>query len=293
LSSQPQLGENGDSKSEVSFGKLPGLKSLPPFPAVAIKLLSVISDDDADFREVSRLIMADTALSSQVIRLANSALFGFNREVTSVLRALSLVGANRIRDMLVTVALKNYMAPGDSPVLRACWRHSLAAALWGEELAKWYVLDRPMLYTAAILHDLGRIALFKLAPDTYVKYLEKASENGKADSRELERQMFSLDHCQVGGHLAKLWNFQYGLTDVIANHHDAVAPDTPKVRILVQASCAAANMDGFLAAGPLQEWDTARVLSLLPQDPHGLQPPLQEMQHKVAQELNLIECSLI
>jgi len=290
---QPRLGENGDPKSEVSFGKLPGLKSLPPFPAVAIKLLSVISDEDADFREVSRLIMADTALSSQVIRLANSALFGFNQEVTSVLRALSLVGANRIRDMLVTVALKNYMAPGDSPVLRACWRHSLAAALWGEALAQWYVLDRPMLYTAAILHDLGRIALFKLAPDTYVRFLQTASGNGKNDSRDLERDMFTLDHCQVGGYLAKLWNFQYGLTDVITHHHDAVKPDSPKIRVLVQAACAAASMDGFSAVGPLQEWDPARVLGLLPQDPHGLQPPLQEMQQRVAQELNLIECSLI
>ena len=237
--------------------------------------------------------MADTALSSQVIRLANSALFGFNREVTSVLRALSLVGANRIRDMLVTVALKNYMAPGESPVLRACWRHSVAAALWGEELAKWYVLDRPMLYTAAILHDLGRIALFKLAPGTYVQFVEKASGTGKNDSRDLERDMFTLDHCQVGGHLAKLWNFQYSLTDVIAHHHDAVAPDSPKIRVLVQAACAAANMDGFSAAGPLQEWDPARVLGLLPQDPRGLQPPLQEMQERVARELNLIECSLV
>jgi putative nucleotidyltransferase with HDIG domain len=290
---QPRLSENGDPKSEVSFGRLPGLKSLPPFPAVAIKLLSVISDEDADFREVSRLIMADTALSSQVIRLANSALFGFNQEVTSVLRALSLVGANRIRDMLVTVALKNYMALGDSPVLRACWRHSLAAALWGEALAQWYVLDRPMLYTAAILHDLGRIALFKLAPDSYVRFLEKASGNGKNDSRDLERDMFTLDHCQVGGYLAKLWNFQYGLADVIAHHHDAVKPDSPKIRVLVQAACAAASMDGFSAVGPLQEWDTPRVLGLLPQDPHGLQPPLQEMQQRIAQELNLIECSLI
>ncbi|HLN02831.1 MAG TPA: HDOD domain-containing protein [Bryobacteraceae bacterium] len=290
---QPRLGESGDSKGEISFGKLPGLKSLPPFPAVAVKLLSIISDDDADFREVSRLIMADTALSSQVIRLANSALFGFSREVTSVLKALSLVGANRIRDMLVTVALKNYMAPGDSPVLRACWRHSLAAALWGEALAQWYVLDRPMLYTAAILHDLGRIAMFKLAPESYGRFLEKAAADGRNDFRDMEREMFTLDHCQVGGYLSKLWDFQYGLIDVIGHHHDPVTPDSPKVRVLVQAACTAASMDGFAAAGPPREWDSARLSGLLPQDPRGLQPPLQDMQQRVVQELNLIECSLL
>ena len=290
---QPRLGGSGDPKGEVSFSKLPGLKLLPPFPAVAIKLLSVISDEDADFRDVSRLIMADTALSSQVLRLANSALFGFSQEVTSVLKALSLVGANRIRDMLVTVALKNYMSPGDSPVLRDCWRHSLAAALWGEALAQWYVLDRPMLYTAAILHDLGRIALFKLSPDGYVHFLEKAAVDGTGDIRDLERDTFTLDHCQVGGYLAKLWNFQSGLIDVIGHHHDAVTPDSPKVRVLVQASCTAASMSGFLAAGPAREWDSKRVSGLLPQDPKGLQPPLEEMQQRVVQELNMIECSLL
>lgn len=290
---QPRLGVSGESKGEISFSKLPGLKLLPPFPAVALKLLSVISDEDADFREVSRLIMADTALSSQVIRLANSALFGFNQEVTSVLRALSLVGANRIRDMLVTVALKNYMAPGDSPVLRDCWRHSVAAALWGEALAQWYLLDRPMVYTAAILHDLGRIALFKLAPDGYTHFLDKVAGDGRNDFRDLERDTFTLDHCQVGGYLAKLWNFQSGLMDVIAHHHDAVTPESPKVRVLVQAACSAASMGGFSAVGPPREWDSARVAGLLPQDPNGLQPPLEDMQQRVAQELNLIECSLL
>jgi len=289
---QPRLGEIGDSRGEVSFGKLPGLKSLPPFPAVALKLLTIISDEDADFREVSRLITADTALSSQVIRMANSALFGFSQEVTSVMRALSLLGANRVRDMLVTVALKNYMSPGDSPVLRDCWRHGLAAALWGEALAQWYLLDRPMLYTAAILHDLGRIAMFKLAPDTYTRFLGKAAD-GNRDFRDLERDTFTLDHCQVGGYLAKLWNFQSGLIDVITHHHDTVTPQSPKIRVLVQAACSASSMGGFSAVGPPQEWDSTRVLSLLPKDPNGLQPPLVEMQQKVLQELNLIECSLL
>jgi putative nucleotidyltransferase with HDIG domain len=237
--------------------------------------------------------MADTALSGQVLRLANSALFGFSHEVTSVLRALSLVGANRIRDMLVTVALKNYLAPGDSLVLRDCWRHSLTSALWAEALAQWYLLDRPMLYTAAILHDLGRIAMFKLAPDNYTRFLDKAAADDTHDLREMERETFTLDHCQVGGYLAKQWNFQSGLIDVIAHHHDAATPESPKVRVLVQAACTASSMAGFSAAGPPREWDPAHITRLLPQDPPNLQPPLVDMQQKVTQELNLIECSLL
>lgn len=290
---QAQLGDSGDSKGEINFSKLPGIKSLPPFPAVATKLLGVISDEDADFREVSRLIMTDTALSSQVLRLSNSSLFGFSQEVKSVLKALCLVGANRVRDMLVTVALKDYVSPRESPVLGACWRHSLASALWGEALAQWYVLDRPMLYTAAIVHDLGRIALFKLSPDAYGRFLEKAASEAMHDYRDMEHDNFTIDHCQVGGYLSKLWQFQSGLVDVIAHHHDAVTPASPRVRVLVQAACTAASMSGFPALGPAREWDAARVAGLLPPDTKGLQPPLDEMQQKVTQELNLIECSLL
>src|SRR5271157_1756620 len=74
--SQASLNEHGDPQPQISFGKLSGIQELPAFPAVAGKLLTVITDEDADFREVSRLILTDTALSGQVLRLANSSLFG-------------------------------------------------------------------------------------------------------------------------------------------------------------------------------------------------------------------------
>ena len=162
-------------KHGVDFGRVSGIKSLPPFPAVACKLLSLMSNDEANFREVSELLTTDTALSGQVLRVANSALFGFRQEVKSILQALCLVGANRVRDVVVTVALKNYIGRDDAEALRACWRHNLATALWAETLSRWYKLDGPMSYTAGLLHDVGRVVLLMLLPTDYAAFLEESA----------------------------------------------------------------------------------------------------------------------
>ena len=279
-------------KPGVKLGRLSGIKSLPPFPAVAAKLLGLINDDDSGFRDVSRWLMTDTALSSEVLRLANSAVFGFRQEVTTILKALCLVGTNRVRDIVVTVSLRNYMSRGDNVLLRDCWRHSLASALWAEMLSQYYKLDKPLSYTAGILHDLGRIALIMLLPKDYGFLLEAAS-GMESDSRELERELFDYDHCQIGQYLAKVWNFQPALGDVIANHHDEVTPATPRYQALIRASCTAASMSGFHAVGCERRWEPEIIAGLLPDAGKGAPPPLDHLMEKVLAELNLIECSLL
>ncbi len=290
---QASLSDNGDSQPQIDLGKLSGLKSLPAFPAVASKLLGVITDEDADFREVSRLILTDTALSGQVLRLANSSLFGFRQEVRSILRAMCLMGANRVRDMLITAALKDYMSADHKSLLRDCWRHSVATALWAETLAQWYRLDRPITYTAGILHDLGRIALFRLAPDAYALFLKRTSDSVSDDFRGVEQEIFGVDHCEAGGHLSRLWKFQPALSDIIGHHHDPITRESPHLRALVQAACAAARCSGFYAAGSAREWDPEYIASLLPPSRRGAPRSLDEMRQQVVHELNMVECSLL
>jgi len=284
---------NEHSQPPIDFGKLSGLKSLPAFPAVASKLLGVISDEDADFREVSRLILSDTALSGQVLRLANSSLFGFRQEVRSILRALCLMGANRVRDMVITASLKDYIGADYKSLLGDCWRHSLATALWAETLAQWYRSDRPIAYTAGILHDLGRIALSRLAPDAYSLFLKRTSDTVSDDFRAVEQEIFGVDHCEAGAHLSRLWKFQPALSDIIGHHHDPITRESPPARALVQAACTAARVSGFCAAGSAREWDPACILSVLPPSRRGVPTVLDDMRQQVVHELNMVECSLL
>jgi len=150
-----------------------------------------------------------------------------------------------------------------------------------------------MAYTAGILHDLGRIAMLMLSPDGYASFSDQASGSSGHDFRGLERDVFGFDHCQIGGYLSKLWNYQPALVDVIERHHDELKPESPPGRVLVQAACAAASMSGFHSAGSPREWEPAQIENLLPRVGNGARPPLDNMQEKVLHELNLIECSLL
>jgi putative nucleotidyltransferase with HDIG domain len=276
----------------VNLGRASRIQTLRPFPAVACHLMKLVNGaTSVDFGEVSRALMADAAFSSQVLRVANSALFGARYEVKNILQALCVVGVDRLRDLVVTVALKDYVGRGDNLFLHRCWRHNLATALWCEALADHCHIDRPMGYTAGILHDIGRIALLMLFPDDYAAFLD-VSLTGDLDKLEAERKLCDADHCQIGDYLAKSWNFPPVLGDVIAHHHDEVTSETPRMRLLVQAACTAASMSGFHAAGPAQKWDTARLELLLPQG-SGPRPPCGELMERVAWKLNRTECSLL
>jgi HD-like signal output (HDOD) protein len=119
------------------------LETLRPFPPAACKLIRLINNEKVDFRDVSNVIAADAAFSSQVLRLANSALIGGRYEIASVLQALSVVGVDRLRDLVVTVALKNFMGDTDNACLLRCWRHNLATAFWCEKLAARFDIEIP------------------------------------------------------------------------------------------------------------------------------------------------------
>ena len=280
------------SPQMLNLGRASAIQTLRPFPAVACHLMKLVNGaEKVDFGEVSRVLMADAAFSSQVLRVANSALFGARYEVKSILQALCVVGVDRLRDLVVTVALKDYVGRHDNLVLQRCWRHNLATALWCDALAGHCGIDRPIGYTAGILHDIGRIALLMSFPDEYAAFLD-LSPAGDLDKLEAERKLCDADHCQVGDSLAMSWNFPPILSDVIGHHHDEITSETPRVRLLVHAACAAANMSGFHAVGTGQPWDPAQLELLLPQG-NGSRPPCNDLMESVAWKVNRTECSLM
>jgi len=277
----------------IDLGRASGVKFLRPFPLVARRLLELIDHESVHLREVSRLLATDAAFSSQVLRVANSALLGSRYEVTSIQRALSALGVNRVRALVVTVALKNYIGHhGDNVFLRRCWRHNLGTALWCDLLANCCNVEKAMGYTAGLLHDIGRIALLMLFPHDYALFVSHSMRGGPSDL-EAERQLCDVDHCQIGHHLSESWNFPLALSDVIAHHHDAAGPGTPALRRLVRSACVAANMSGFRAAGAECAWDTARLLDLLPRRNARLLPPAEVLMERVATAFSDVERGLL
>src|ERR1039457_7138913 len=132
-------------------------ESIPPFPAIALKALKMMAGTDTSLLELCNLIRSDPAFSTAVLRIANSPLIAFSKNVTSVLQASMLLGFLQLRRMVITVGLIAYFNNSFTPLLGACWRHSVACAMIAERSAVWSLLDKEFAYTAGILHDIGRV----------------------------------------------------------------------------------------------------------------------------------------
>ncbi len=212
------------------------LKSLPPFPAVALQLLSLLDDTEAPMKKVVDLLRIDPALSAEVLRVSNSALYGLSRKIDNVSHAIVVLGTEVVKRLALTIALGRFShAFLRNQSLRICWDHSVACALIAEELAA--AMDQPKdrAYTAGLLHDVGRLALLACYPGEYGNLMAVARENN-FDELECERQLFDIDHCAAGEWLGHQWNLPAEFVEAIAQHHAAEATDKSLLSIVTAAN---------------------------------------------------------
>jgi putative nucleotidyltransferase with HDIG domain len=241
------------------------LEGLPPFPPVATRIIEVLSQDDAVLRQIAELIRMDAAFTAEVLRLANSAAYGFRGRVDNVAQAIVLLGTERVKALTMTVALGIYTSAGKkNQTLRGCWLHSLASAFLADELAAPCGLNKDRAYTAGLLHDIGRLGLLVTYPAEYANLTAVAIEHS-IDVLEVERGMFDIDHCQAGAWLAKEWNFPPELQEVIGNHHGATPQGETDLCWLVNFVCRLADTLGFQVMTPLRPYTYDELLSELPE----------------------------
>ena len=222
------------------------IKSLPPFPAVAIQLMGLLDDDEASMKQVVTLLRIDPALSAEILRVSNSALYGLSRRIDNVSHAVVVLGTDTVKRLALTMALgrfaQNFLK---NQALRVCWDHSVATAFVCERLAAHANAVRDRAYTAGLLADVGRLALLACYPTEYGNLIEVAREND-FDQLECERELFDIDHCAAGRWLGRQWNLPDDLVQAIATHHTRQPKDASLVS-LVAAADSIADAIGFSA----------------------------------------------
>src|ERR1022692_4285370 len=245
------------------------LRLLPPFPAIAHRILALASQEDASPQEVGGLIRLDPSFSAELLRFANSALFGVRREVTSLTQAVSMLGMDRVKSMATFVALNNMVRTSVRAVaLRKVWVHSVITALIAEEAARVCRLDREVAYTTGLLHNLGTLGLMSAYPDEYSRMLEVSNDFGFA-LLQTERDLFEIDHCAAGAYLALDWHFPDQLAAAIATHHDEPVPNQRSLDNLVKVSWRMTDTLGYAAFSPARDWAYEELLPFLPHAPHS------------------------
>jgi putative nucleotidyltransferase with HDIG domain len=238
--------------------------SVPALPTVATRALRLLSNEDARLLELYHVIESDPGFASEVLRIANSPVYGQATPVKSLIQAAMLLGFDRLRGAVVTVGIRSYVANLLAiPSLEACWRHSLACAIIGEHFAQSLSIRPDDVFTAGIMHDIGRLALAAIHPKKYSEFLAKASLE-PCDALQEEARLFGMDHCRVGCLLVENWDLPAEFTDVVGHHHDTERPFALDVAGVVRCACRFADVLGFQVVQPMEPVSYEHLLAEIP-----------------------------
>lgn len=251
---------------------------VPPFPAVALKALRIVSNDRSQFRELNDLLRTDTALSSEILRIANSPLYGIPEVFESLSRATVYLGLERIRGVILTVAMRRYFGESSGASwVQGCWRHNLACALIAEDLAKQKSpLEKDIAYTAGLMHDMGRLAIAVAYPEKYGNFLLSNTEHISTVDLQNERELFGVNHCEAGGSLASWWQLPESLVTVMSHHHDPAMEGDSDLLAIVRLSCMAATALDFAVVQKTQPRTYEQFHTELSEHERNLLPPMPE-----------------
>ncbi len=179
-----------------------------------------LQDPQVEMHELGRLIQQDVDLTARLLKLVNSAAYGFPGRVDTVTRAITLVGLRELEYLVLAgVAFESFARlPIDQINVPSFWRHSVFTALVARGLARVVgILHPERLFVAGLLHDLGRLVMCLEAPQV-VREVMARREAGE-DPNAVECELLGFDHARLGAALAQSWRFPVVLVDAIAHHH--------------------------------------------------------------------------
>ena len=209
------------------------IKDLPTLPSVLGKILATAADPDASALDLGQHISADQSLSATLLKLVNSAYYGFYRQISSITQAIVMLGFLEVRNLTLTATAFRTLSKNSSSYDRIqLWRHSLATAMVAERINKRRKLGIEGSFESGLLHDFGKVALDLLYPEDFRLAAEDAHARG-CNIAEVERERFEIDHAEVGGLLGEHWNLPPAVVEAIRYHHLPEAADqSPKLTAL-------------------------------------------------------------
>lgn len=215
------------------------LCNLPPLNSIANQVLALSADPNIDLRRLAFVMEADPAFAAEILLLANSSLFGFTSRMSVLRHAIAILGLDRIKALAVTVSMRAFLGHG-GPLVRHCWRHSAACAVIAEELSPIFDFSGDQAYTAALMHDVGRLGLLKSYSRDMTAVLQ-AQYPEQAAVLAAERAAVQIDHGVAGAWLVKNWAYPASFAEVCEHHHDPYDPKDPVLLRLIKLSCRMAD----------------------------------------------------
>lgn len=207
-----------------------GAFDFPPLPEVATEVLRATQQENVDARKLADLVRRDQALAANILRIANSPLFGGSVQIVSVQQALSRLGLAQVREMALLVACKGevFSVPGFQTMVKNIFRHSLAAGAFAQQAARAKRLNPEEAFLSGLMHDVGRPILLRTIVDVSKKLNVEATPDAVVG-------FVDEHHARVGALFATAWKLPGNLARTIENHHeDSPPPEIAQIVRLTQ-----------------------------------------------------------
>jgi HD-like signal output (HDOD) protein len=184
------------------------LHQLPAMPQVVQEVMASFRDANAGSAVLAHKIAFDQGLSARVLRVANSSFYGLQREVGSIQEAVMVLGFDCIRSLVVSAGfMRAFSATAGGLFDRhEFWLRSFRVATYTEAVANSLGEERQQAFTAGMFHDVGQLVFDVCIQDQFAELLRQQKATGR-DLIEVERMVLGFDHAEIGGDMAKRWNF--------------------------------------------------------------------------------------
>lgn len=196
------------------------IKVIPTLGGVVDRVFTVLGNNNSSFNDLSDVVKYDQAISSKIISIANSAYYSRGIEIFNLQRAMLTIGFEEVRSIVSCLLLMEGMIKMlklKEADLLALWKHSIEVAYAARILSEHLLVEDPQkVYTASLLHDIGKIVFYLAVPD-YGEMLREMKST--ADSVTVERERFGIDHQETGYIVAVKWKFPHDFARVIRRHH--------------------------------------------------------------------------
>jgi putative nucleotidyltransferase with HDIG domain len=205
------------------FTKLDRIKDIPTLPTIVFELNKLLRDPDTSIKTVCDTIEKDQAITLKILKLVNSAFYGFKSKISDLRNAVALLGYNAVRNAIVSLSVINSF-PKDVALMdfdiTLFWKHSLAVAVTSKNIAQLSKKESPdNCFVGGLLHDTGKVILAQYFPRLF-EAVWSTLQNEQISFYEAERKTLPIDHTKVGAHLAGKWQLPEGLVDAIRWHHE-------------------------------------------------------------------------
>ncbi len=233
--------------SEQKITSYIDVDSIPTLPAIAMEAIRLMEGEGSSFDSIADLLKNDQVLSGRILHYANSAFVGASTEISTISRAISLLGFNTVRSIILSVSVfecfSGKLAERKTNLVNF-WLHSIGVAVAAEALAVKLGFPRPEeAYLAGLMHDMGKLVCYLQFPQEFEEVCQELEKSGDYTAKgilplDLENNIMGTNHADVGKIIASQWMFPEALANAMWMHHqpvfETIKPDGANLYQLVR-----------------------------------------------------------